>query len=146
MRYLVLLMLAALSLAFAPIPFPKPKTEAKDSLAVKKLVGTWRVSAIFHHPNKVPRHPDRQEPTHVTISLTGWAFTAPAPASYDLRIDHTKKVVEFDLIRHGQMEPYGRGLMRREGRAIRVIYQWGGTRPTDFENQPSGFEMLLVRE
>jgi hypothetical protein len=146
MRYLVLLMLAVLSLAFAPIPFPKPKNEAKNALAVKKLVGTWRISAIYHHPNKVPRDPGRSEPTHIIISPTGWAFKGPAAVSYDLRIDHTKTPGEFDLMRHGQLQPYGRGLIRREGRAIRVIYRWNGARPTSFENEPSGCEMLLLRE
>jgi uncharacterized protein (TIGR03067 family) len=141
----VLLLLALLSLAFAPAPFPKPPG-AKGSLAVKNLVGTWRIAAIYHYPNRVPREPARAGATHVTITATGWEFKGSAAASYELRLDPTKQPAELDFIRPGQGTPHGRGLIRREGRALRVIYQWGSSRPTGFESQPKGCELLLERE
>jgi uncharacterized protein (TIGR03067 family) len=145
MRQLVLLIVVALSLAFAPAPLPRPKTE-KASVAVKDLVGTWRVGALYHLPDKALRDPAKDGVTHVTISLTQWVFKGRNDVTYDLRIDPMKKPAEFDLMRPGQKEAYGRGLIRREGDAIRVVYRWGSGRPTSFENQRSGCELMLVRE
>jgi hypothetical protein len=100
---------------------------------------------VYYHPNRVSVAPTADGVSHVTIRPGEWSFDGASGVSYDLRIDQGKPVVGFDLMRPGQTEPYGRGLIRREGRAIRVIYQWGA-RPTGFTDQPGDCELLLVRE
>jgi hypothetical protein len=142
----VILLTALLSLAFAPEPLQK----AQDSTALNNLVGTWRVSRIYTPPDKNPQDLEKTGLTHISITSTGWVFKGAEDVSYDLRIDNTKDAGEFDLMNVGQKAPFIRGLIRREGRAIRVIYTCifasPNNRPTGFVNQQSGCELLLVRE
>jgi hypothetical protein len=96
MRRLVLL-LFPLTLAFAPAPLPRPNT-AKSSVAVKDLLGTWRATGLYVLPDKTLQDPAKHGVTHVTISLTQWVFKGPGGATYDLRIDPTKKPAELDMM------------------------------------------------
>ena len=73
-------------------------------------------------------------------------LTAIGNTTYDLRIDPARKPAEVDLMQIGQKEPYGRGLIRREGDTLHVIYVWGTARPTGFDGQQSGCVLTLVRE
>jgi hypothetical protein len=141
----VLLSLALLPLAFAPAPLPRRQARANDSLAVARLVGVWRATGLYHTPNKARLDPDRGGVGHVIITPTRWTFSKTTPVVYDLRIHDDRRPVQFDLMHQGSKQPYGMGLMRREGNLIRVIYGWNGTRPKDFEE--SGYVVLtLVRE
>jgi hypothetical protein len=136
-------LLIVLCLGFAPAPVYRERPA--KSLAVKNLVGRWRIVEHYYYPDRISVDPVADGTTHVTIGPAAWAFTGPGNPSYDLRIDHGRPVAEFDLLTPGHAVPYGRGLIRREGRAIRIIYRWG-PRPTGFGRQSSGWEMLLVRE
>jgi uncharacterized protein (TIGR03067 family) len=144
MRGIIFLFVVA-SFGFAPSIYSS-RSGIRDSILVSDVVGTWRVSHIYHYPNRVRQNPAKSSVSHVTISSKKWEFKGSSNVIYDLRIDHWKNPGEFDLMHSGQKEPYGRGLLRREGRAIRVIYTWGNARPTGFENQAVGCELVLVRE
>jgi hypothetical protein len=97
-------------------------------------------------PNKTPRDPAANGVAHVTITPTRWTFGRLAgDVTYELRIDHAKRPAEIDFLRVGQKVPHGRGLIRREGDVLRIIYDWGA-RPTAFEGQGSGCDLVLVRE
>jgi uncharacterized protein (TIGR03067 family) len=147
LRLCSLVVLAFLSLAFAPAPFPKNKARVKDSLAVKDLLGTWRITALYHLPDTTRKDPAANGVTTVTISPTQWVFNKAAnPVIYDLRLHHEKRPAEIDFMHVGQMQPYGRGLIRREGDMLRVVYSWSSGRPTGFENQQGGCIITLVRE
>jgi hypothetical protein len=126
------LALALLSLAFAPAPFPKRQARAKNSLEVSQLVGTWRVTGTNHGLSQI------------IITPTQWTFDNPRRVVYDLRIHHDRTPAEFDLMRVGQTQPYGRGLIRREGETIRVVYSWSGNRPANFDGS-GGIVLTMVR-
>ena len=141
----LLTLAAVLSLAFAPAPLPRPAPR-EEALTAESLAGTWRVTALYHPPDKTPKDPAGQGVTHVVITATQWAFEGSGAARYDLRIDNSKKPAEFDMMQVGQKMPYGRGLMRREGAGIRVVYRWSGTRPASFDDPAAGCDLTLVRE
>jgi hypothetical protein len=139
--------LALFCLAFAPAPFPKREARVKDSLEVKNLLGTWRVTALYNPPDTTRKDPATNGVTSVTITPTRWIFNkANNPVTYDLRIHHDKRPAEFDMMQVGQTQPYGRGLMRREGESIRVIYSWSNDRPNGFENQQASCMLVMVRQ
>jgi hypothetical protein len=126
------LALALLSLAFAPAPFPKRQARLTNSLEVSQLVGTWSITGA------------RGGLSQIVITPTQWTFGTPGRVTYDLRIHHVKTPAEFDLMRVGETHPYGRGLIRREGETIRVIYRWDGLRPASFDDS-KGIVLTLVR-
>lgn len=141
------LLAVALSLAFAPAPLPKRPSRGKDSLSVESLLGTWRATDLYNTPNKTRLDPDSNGVGHVTVTATQWAFARTAgPGAYDMTLDSGKVPAEINFMHAGQKEPYGRGLIRREGNTIRVLYNWG-PRPTSFDNpQPGCWDIILVRE
>jgi uncharacterized protein (TIGR03067 family) len=125
--------LALFCLAFAPAPFPKREARVKDSLEVKNLLGTWRVRDLYNPPDTTRKDPTANGVSTVTISPTRWTFNkGTQPVPYDLRIHHEKVPAEIDFMQVGQTQPYGRGLIRREGDTLRVTYNWSNGRPADF--------------
>lgn len=143
----LLLLLAVLSLAFAPAPLPRRPARDDGSLSGEKLAGTWRGIELCNTQDNVKRDPAQMGVGHVTITATQWAWGKSAgPDALTLRIDATRSPAEIDFIRPGQQGPSGRGLIRREGNAIRVLFNWG-VRPTSFDNpQPGCWNLKLVRE
>jgi len=132
-RLALLLSLALLSLAFAPAPLPRRQARARDTLEVSRLVGAWRISGR------------NAGISHVVITPTQWTFGKPGRITYDLRVHHDKQPAEFDLMRVGQKEPYGRGIIKREGDTIRIAYKWSNGRPARFD-EPGNIVMTLERE
>ena len=138
--------LAVLSLAFAPAPLPRREGRGNNSLAVGQLLGTWRATGLYFAPFKDRQDPVRHGVATVAISPTQWVFDKGGTnTTYDLRIHSDRRPVEFDLMQLGQNEPYGRGLMRRDGKVLTVIYNWG-ERPKGFDNSSGGCLLTLVRE
>jgi hypothetical protein len=131
-RVVLTLLLASSSLAFAPAPLPKRQARWNNSLEVSQLVGTWSLAG---------RHGAL---SHVVITPTQWTFGNPGQVTYDLRIHHDRTPAEFDLMQVGQTQPYGRGLICREGDSIRVIYRWDGLRPASFDDS-RGIVLAMVR-
>ena len=141
-----LLVVMALT-AFAPAPLPRRGARAKDTVSVKELVGVWRATELYNTPNKARLDPVTNGVSHVPITETKWAFGKQGATGYDLRIDASKNPAEIDFMNSGQTEPYGRGIIRRQGNTIRIIYNWGPQRPTTFENAGSGYwDLTLIRE
>jgi hypothetical protein len=141
----VLLSLALLALAFAPAPLPKRQNRDKDSLAVAHLVGTWRSTGLYYPPDTTKHDAAQGGVGHITITPTQWTFGKGRGITYDLIVHHDKRPVEIDLMHVGRQEPYGRGLIRREGDTIRIVYSWSGSRPTSFD-QSGCIVLTMVRE
>lgn len=144
--WLIVAAAAVLLTAFAPAPLPRRQTPQLDSVSLKALMGDWKATSLKQTGNGP--QPARGGIDQVTITQTQWIFNRRSGATpYDLRIDHTRRPAEIDLMHAGQSEPYGRGIVKREGNVLRVVYHWGAQRPTGFENQPPGYwELTLVRE
>jgi len=143
-------LLAVLSLtAFAPAPLPRRTAPIKDAVDHKSLIGTWRATKLGQTGSTEERDPASNGVAQVTITETQWVFNRNQnnTATYDLRIEHLKRPAEIDFMHAGQKDPYGRGVIKREGNTLRIIYTGSTTRPTGFENQSSGFwDLTLVRE
>jgi uncharacterized protein (TIGR03067 family) len=141
--------LAAASLmAFAPAPLPRRGGRSdKDSVSLTALIGTWRATSL-KQTGQAQVQAGRGGIDSVQITATQWIFNpGRGPTTYDLRIDHTRKPAEVDMMYAGQKDPYGRGIIRREGNTLRIVYNWGTQRPTGFDNQPGGYwDLTLVRE
>jgi uncharacterized protein (TIGR03067 family) len=145
---LVAAALAASLTAFAPAPLPRRgRASEKDSVALAALIGTWRATSLRQTgPGQAPV--GRGGIDSVRISATQWIFNpGRGPTTYDLRIDHTRKPAEIDMMYVGQKEPYGRGIIKRDGNTLRIVYNWGAQRPAGFDNQPGGYwDLTLVRD
>jgi uncharacterized protein (TIGR03067 family) len=141
-------LLAVMALtAFAPAPLPRRDARIRDSLSVKDLLGVWRATELYNTPNKALLDPAANGVGHVTISDAKWVFGRQNGTTYDLKIDPSKNPAEIDFMYVGQQDPYGRGIIRRQGNTIRVIYNWGNQRPTAFENQQGSYwDLTLVKE
>lgn len=146
-RVVFVLMVVVTLAAFAPAPLPRRDSRLRDSLSVRELAGIWRATDLYNTPNKNRLDPASQGVGHVTISEGKWIFGRETGATYEFRIDPSKNPAEVDLMNVGQKEPYGRGLIRRQGNTLRIVYNWGAQRPTGFEEQQGGFwDLTLVRE
>ena len=141
---------AVAATAFAPAPLPRrEKGRPNDSVEHAALVGRWRATKLLQTGNKEERDPAANGVATVTVTPTQWIFNADRnnTATYDLRVDANKKPAEVDMNNPGQQEVYGRGVIRREGNTLRVIYNWGSPRPTGFDGQqPGHWDLTLVRE
>src|SRR4051812_17511021 len=131
-RALSVFCLVALT-AFAPAPLPRRQARPSGDLDVGRLVGRWRITGVYYLPDKVSQVASAERNSPITITATQWSFGKERRPTYDLRIDHNKRPAEIDFMQVGQKEPHGRGLIRREGRVLRVVYNWGGARPTHFD-------------
>lgn len=149
-RPVVLALLAVVALtAFAPAPFPKRESRVKEGLSVQALLGTWKAIRLARTGQSDQLDVRSNGVQTVTITPTQWIFdkAGQSPSEYDLRIDPAKLPAEIDFYRPGQQTPYGRGVIRREGDKLRIIYNWGEPRPAGFENQQTGYwDLTLQRE
>lgn len=150
-RLACVLWLAAVSLtAFAPAPLPRRATgRPRDSVEHAALVGKWRATKLLQTGNPQERDPATNGVATVTVTATQWIFNKDlnSTATYDLHVDHLKQPAEVDFRYPGQTEAYGRGVIRREGNALRVVYNWGSPRPEGFEGKQTGhWDLTLVRE
>jgi hypothetical protein len=132
-RLTPLLAASLLSLAFAPAPLPRRAARADDSVEVSRLLGAWRVTD------------PRGGATNVVITPTQWTFCGSRRVSYDLRIHHDRQPAEIEFMEVGRKRPIGRGIIRREGAAVRVVYDWGSRRPAGFD-QAGFYALTLVRD
>ena len=112
------------------------------------LIGGWRATSLAQTGNPQQRDPASNGVSQVTVTGTQWIFNKQQnPTTYDLHIDHTRRPAEINFMYVGQKEPYGRGILKREGNTLRIIYNWGSERPTGFDNQPGGYwDLTLVRD
>jgi hypothetical protein len=136
--------------AFAPAPWPRRDAKVRDSIAHKDVIGNYRALELFQTNNgNVNRgNPGANGITHIVITQTQWSFNkGPGATTYDLQIDSSKKPAEINFLYTNQKEPYGRGIIRREGNKLRIIYKWGAQRPPSFENPGAGFwDLTIERE
>ncbi len=138
--------------AFAPAPFPKPgRRPPGRSLDARWLEGTWKVDRVERTING-GYQPARSVTSTVRVGEGKWTFIRSAAVkgggrevSYRLVL-HTNQVpIRLDGMRANSDTPYMRGIVRRVGDTIEVLYRFNGEHPTSFDNPPAGCWRITMR-
>ena len=147
-RLLLALLAVVAMTAFAPAPFPKKGRG--EELNLQTLQGYWKVEKCEKTTNAgygVVTDPV----THIHVEGDTWTFMQGKGARtnvYTVIVDPTHKPVWLTFRNKNQASGGTQGLIARLGTGrVKILYQWGGARPTGFEKPPSGYWALtLVRD
>lgn len=149
---LLAVIVAATLTAFAPAPLPRrERAVALDGLAIPGLVGTWDVVKLQTTAGNGSLSDAGTYLKEVRIEPARWTFVYReanrAVVPYALTIHHnlTPAPINFYSGTTVSGQPYGTGIIRRQGNKLTVIYSWGSARPTSFENPPSGYWVLTLQ-
>jgi uncharacterized protein (TIGR03067 family) len=144
------LVLAGLT-AFAPAPLPRSQRGKGDgALSLSELQGTWTVTKLQMTRGNGQLTDSRAQMSQVRISGDRWSFvygTGPADVNYTIRVDHRLRPPQLDFYRltSKDTEPYGVGILRRDGDSVQLVYTWGGSRAASFESPPEGHWLITLR-
>ena len=134
--------------AFAPAPFPRPWRGESTETTLQTLQGTWCVTAFL-----ISRAGDpvtySSSTTHVRVRGDEWAFVGGGEVRYAIAVNGARRPATIDFYNGpvSDKEPIqGRGIIRRKGDALEVVYQWRSeSRATSFERPPHGQYLLKLR-
>jgi uncharacterized protein (TIGR03067 family) len=152
MRRVVVCALLAGVAGFAPAPLPRPSRRGPDpsEVSLRALAGTWRVVSFVHtrndgnHVHKTPGFDG------VTIQGDDWTFVADSGVTYLVTLDGKKKPAALDFWTGRGLreeEPLGKGIVRRRGDVVEVLYSFQGERrrAAGFDPPPAGMWLLTLR-
>jgi hypothetical protein len=88
----------------------------------------------------------------IEVSEGNWSFVRSPAAkgggrkvSYRLVVHPTYKPIRLDGMRAGSDVPYMRGIVRRQGDTVEVLYRFGGDHPDNFDKPPAGCWRITMR-
>lgn len=143
----VLILLGAT--AFAPAPFPRSsrKGTVETGVAVTQISGVWKIIKL-ESSTKDGLTTVNTQLHEVRIENNRWSFVyreaRRAPVVYDLSTDPSQKPAPINFMRIGQTQPYGQGLVVRQGNVMKVLYSFGASRPARLVPPPPGYVLLTL--
>ena len=148
---LAALVLFALT-AFSPAPFPKTQRERKLSgLSLEAMQGTWIVVKLQTTNAKGLPADGGTYLKDVQIDGDRWSFVYREGRSntvnYTIRIDDKVKPPQLNFYTGGNKDgqPYGKGILKRDHNTVQLLYTWGGSRTTSFEQPPDGQWLITLQ-
>jgi len=145
------LVLAGLT-AFAPAPLPRsPRGHRGDGLSLGELQGTWTVTKLQMTRGKGQLTDGGTSLAQVRISGDRWSFVYGQArmndVNYTIRVDHSLRPprLDFHYLGSKDKEPYGKGILRRDGDTVQLMYTWGGDRAASFDTAPDGHWLITLR-
>jgi uncharacterized protein (TIGR03067 family) len=138
--------------AFAPAPFPRAERGRKsDGLSLEQMQGTWAVLKLQStHGNRPPTDSGTYL-KEVQVSGDRWSFVyregRNGSVNYNIRIDHTLQPPQLDFytVATKGSDPYGRGILKRDGGTVQLLYTWSGSRAASFANPPDGHWLITLQ-
>jgi len=138
--------------AFAPSPFPKTQRDRKlSALSLEAMRGTWTVKSLqTTHANGQPTDGGSYL-KEVQIDGDRWSFVyregRNSVVNYNIRIDHKVKPPQLNFYSGGTKDgrPYGTGILKRDNNTVQLMYTWGGTRASSFEQPPEGHWLITLQ-
>jgi uncharacterized protein (TIGR03067 family) len=138
--------------AFAPAPLPKRQRAGTGvGVAVAQLQGTWVVTKLQMTRGNGRVDDQGTYLKEVRVEGERWSFfyrdANRGPVNYTLTIQHKATPAEINFYRNGSPsgQPYGTGIIRRQGDTLTMIYSWGSPRARSFENPPSGYWVITLQ-
>jgi uncharacterized protein (TIGR03067 family) len=137
--------------AFAPAPLPKrDRGEKADGVALTQIQGLWIVEKLELTRREGQLAADGNYPTKVRIEGDQWSFfnrNDRKPSDYTVTIDSNTNPPQLDIYKSREQagSPDGTGILWRQGNQMKLMYSWGKTRPTSWENPPAGYWLLTLK-
>lgn len=138
--------------AFAPAPFPRAhRASQRDGLSLEELRGDWTVTSLQTTRSNGAHVNSGTQLARVRIAGDRWSFVYGQnfrnDVEYNIRVDHRLRPPTLDFYSLGTKEgnPYGMGILQRDGDTVRLMYNWGGSRATSFESPPEGHWLITLR-
>jgi len=137
--------------AFAPAPFPRTGRDRRsESLSLEQMQGTWHVTKM-QTTRRDGRH--NESPTalkEIVISGSTWSFVYSRGRNevrYTIRIDPNVRPPQLDFYHlcNKDTGPYGRGILKRDGNSVQLMYNWSGDRAISFEQPPDGHWLITMQ-
>ena len=131
--------------AFARRRSPTQRDRKLDGVSLEAMQGTWTVNKLQTTRSRGPPTDSGSYLKEVHIAGDRWSFVyregrSNSAVNYTIRIDHKVKPPQLNFYSGGTKDgqPYGVGILKREGNVVQLMYTWGGSRATSFEQPPEG--------
>jgi uncharacterized protein (TIGR03067 family) len=138
--------------AFAPAPFPKTERERKvEGVSLDQMQGVWTVTKLQTTRSSGAATDSGSYLKEVQITGDRWSFVYREgrnnAVNYTIRIDHKIKPPQLNFYNNHlkDAQPYGMGILKREGNVVQLMYTWGGARATSFEQPPEGHWLITLQ-
>jgi uncharacterized protein (TIGR03067 family) len=140
--------------AFAPAPLPRPWRGENTETTLQTIQGTWRVTdctQVLVRGDEWSFVSYNSSTTQVLVSGDEWSFGGKGGGhvSYVVAVHGGRRPAAIDFYNGpvSEKEPIqGRGIIRRKGDELHVVYQWRiGERATSFDRPPHGQYLLKLR-
>lgn len=150
MRRLLLAVIAlGLLTAFAPAPFPRTSRGPRDEMSLRFCQATWEVVDHEYYTRDNVKSKSPWSVSHVRISGSRWTLLERGQerGSYTIAVDGTTKPAQIDWfpLEQPNAATLWRGLIKREGDRVLILYSSPGNRASDFDSVRAGSFLITVR-
>jgi uncharacterized protein (TIGR03067 family) len=149
---IVVCLLALSAVAFAPAPFPKASRPGPpNEITVTTFQGTWRVTGMSRALRDGKHSPHKWDVTHIRIRDDEWTFMdGDTPnTSYRITINNLQQPAGLDFYNRsgGNGEAPGKGIIRRKGDVVEILYSFGNvSRAVSFDPPTVNHWILTLKK